>query len=185
MSKENAPGPAAGLRGVQSFVPGLRPPFSLKRTVCVSAAAGGLFPLLLVGAGYLFSWEVLPALSGGLAVLFLFAVYSCTDWQEFRTDLTSTLLGIAPLTLFALGLAGSAWCFRHHVCMGGHMAHPPYPAWHYFTDAGWSLCLVVAAFWLYRLRSPLAPAVFGIGVFLVSFRFLFGSLGGIYMRIPI
>jgi len=69
--------------------------------------------------------------------------------------------------------------------MGGHMAHPPYPAWQYAADAGWAVCLAAGSIWLWRLRSPVAVAAAWICGFLVSYRFLFGSLGGMFMGLPL
>jgi ankyrin repeat protein len=37
------------------------------------------------------------------------------------------------------------WCGAEHICMAGHMQHPPYPTWHVANDVLWNSLLVVAA----------------------------------------
>jgi len=36
-------------------------------------------------------------------------------------------------------------CLKYHYCMGGHMMHPPYPAWHTYTDLHWILFFLLVA----------------------------------------
>src|SRR5258708_297977 len=45
-----------------------------------------------------------------------------------------------------LALVGSPAYYqcRNHVCIGGHMEHPPYPALSYLGDALWLACFVIA-----------------------------------------
>lgn len=49
---------------------------------------------------------------------------------------------------------GNVWCWRHHVCMAGHMEHPPYPLWHYLADTGWALAWDITALVLVRDGNP-------------------------------
>jgi hypothetical protein len=69
--------------------------------------------------------------------LLLGFLYRQTESRQFRRDVAAMSAGAVGGLLWAVGAASSCWCFWHHVCMGGHMQHPPYPAWHYVIDAGW------------------------------------------------
>ncbi|MFH1738133.1 MAG: hypothetical protein ABIH23_03935, partial [bacterium] len=110
-------------------------------------------------------------------------------WGVRKEDLCKrqfcTLHIIFPLLPFSLGIAGSIWCYDNHICMCGHMAHPPYPNWHYILDTSWALSLIGSSYWFLRLRSGFAIAVTALGAFLLSYRFLFGSFGGVYLHIPL
>lgn len=44
---------------------------------------------------------------------------------------------IGAIITFVLGAVGFAFCSAHHICMGGHMQHGPYPWWHYAVDVAW------------------------------------------------
>ena len=81
-----------------------------------------------------------------------------------------------------LGVAGFLWCAFHHVCCGGHMAHPPYPASHYLFDFLWVLSFVIAAMLggQRERRHVLGPTLMGI---LTASRFLTGSLSGFALLI--
>jgi hypothetical protein len=74
----------------------------------------------------------------------------------------------------ALGLAGFLWCAFEHVCMCGHMQHPPYPAHHYAIDASW-VASFAAAVVCGLSRQP--PYVIGplLMAGLTASRFLTGS----------
>jgi hypothetical protein len=65
--------------------------------------------------------------------------------------------------LVLLGFPGFVFCGLAHICMGGHMAHPPYAAWHYAIDALWTCC-----FW--------GGTVIGWNSNLILHRFLCSSL---------
>ena len=39
--------------------------------------------------------------------------------------------------LFLVGCPGFIFCFSSHICMEGHMQHPPFPLWHYISDSIW------------------------------------------------
>jgi hypothetical protein len=86
---------------------------------------------------------------------------------------------VCLLALFVAGSAGSVWCFFHHMCIGGHMKHPPYPAVHCAADFGWALALtaipllawrnhLLGRFWWFTLAVVALPV----------YRFVFGSGGG-------
>ncbi len=44
-----------------------------------------------------------------------------------------------------LALPSFLYCGGHHLCMDGHLAHGPYPAWEWFSDYFWSGGFVAAA----------------------------------------
>jgi hypothetical protein len=168
----------------------LRCPWSACRAVAVGLAMGALGALLqaiLFRVGpfeFTYVAYVAPAVFWTAAGVVIWLLYRQVEKAQFRSDARAAVRGLLALGLFAVGVAGVAWCYRHHVCMEGHMAHPPYPAWHYGLDAGWVACLVTAVFWLCRIRSVLGPGLATFAAFLVCFRFLFGSAGGMYSVVP-
>jgi hypothetical protein len=86
---------------------------------------------------------------------------------------------VSLLALFLVGSAGSVWCFFNHMCIGGHMKHPPYPAVHYAADFGWALALIAIPL-LARHKHLLGRfwwLTFAV-VALPVHRFVFGSGGG-------
>jgi hypothetical protein len=87
----------------------------------------------------------------------------------------------ATVALVVLGLAGSAWCGTSHICMAGHMAHPPYPAWHFVVDASWTLSLVGAAALACTSRAASSLTLVFWVAFLLSYRYVLGSAGGQFM----
>ena len=96
------------------------------------------------------------------------------------TNTTQKILGYISLPLFlAVGGFGSVWCFNKHVCMGGHMQHPPYPASDYIIDVLWTLVLAAIPYVSFPLRLFgrfwwLTAVVLALPVF----RFVMGSRGG-------
>ncbi len=46
--------------------------------------------------------------------------------------------------LYLVGSVFYVVCGFTHMCMGGHMQHPPYPPSDYFTDGAWVTCYVGA-----------------------------------------
>jgi hypothetical protein len=58
-----------------------------------------------------------------------------------------------PLGVFGLAFLGAFWCNLNHICMDGHMQHPPFPAWHYPMDVLWFLAVPLAPVLMWR-RSP-------------------------------
>ena len=94
---------------------------------------------------------------------------------------------VGLLILVAIGASGSVYCFHHHVCMDGHMAHPEmkrYWPWEYIIDALWSASLLAVAVlsFVFHLRWMRWLALI-FPAFLV-YRFVLGSLGGPF-RFPI
>lgn len=103
-----------------------------------------------------------------------------TRREDLRQGLEGVVVTILPLSPFLLGGIGSVWCFIRHVCMAGHMHHPPYPEWHIWVDWSWVGLLVLAALLAVLFRSPSTFLITAFAAFLISFRFVFGSFGGIY-----
>lgn len=77
------------------------------------------------------------------------------------------------------------WCGAEHVCMAGHMQHPPYPAWEISNDVLWGSLLVVAtvAGFLSDFRSKLTLA--GLAAALTFSRLALGSGGGVFFPLEI
>ncbi len=119
-----------------------------------------------------------------IVIGFLVVLHRRTDASQLRRDDACLLHSSAATLLIFAAVAASVWCYQSHICCGGHMAHPPYPTWHYFCDGGWSVALVGSVLWLALVRSPFSITVACLASFLLSFRFVFGSSGGIY-PIPI
>jgi hypothetical protein len=87
--------------------------------------------------------------------------------------------------LVLVGLPGFIFCGLAHICMDGHMAHPPYAAWHYVVDVLWSGCFLSAALIGLKsnliLRGCLCPLLPG----LVVIRLFMGSLGGLTLLLEL
>src|SRR5688572_27802481 len=96
----------------------------------------------------------------------------------------NVVAGLTGGLLLAIGAAGSVACFYAHICMVGHMHHPPYPPGTLALDTAWAAFMVVggllSTFW--RPRAGLCITL-AAGAFLV-FRFGLGSLGGL-LPLPI
>ena len=86
--------------------------------------------------------------------------------------------------LLAVALACSTFCFDAHVCMVGHMDHPPYTIREYAGDALWVASLILSLIFLARIRSHASLASALLTGFVLSYRFVFGSFGGI-LGIPL
>ena len=149
---------------------------------------GAVFHRLLYRFGpaelsYIF--YVVPAVFWTSAAVVIVGLYWQAGRAPFRSDPLATLYSVLALALFVLGVCGAVWCYWHHICMEGHMAHPPYPAWHYALDAGWVACLAAAVFWVCRVQSVLSIGFASFAAFLLAFRFLLGSAGGMYGGFPL
>ena len=51
--------------------------------------------------------------------------------------------------LVVMGSCDFFFC-SSHICMAGHMQHPPYALWHYVVDAVWVVFFVVASVIAYK-----------------------------------
>jgi len=114
------------------------------------------------------------------SVVILAVIYATTDRGLFGKGSKCFLHSLGATFLIAVAAAASVWCYLNHVCMAGHMKHPPYPVWHGLCDMAWTTTTIGAALWIVRVRSPLSIAIAYSAAFLLSYRFVFGSLGGIW-----
>jgi hypothetical protein len=152
----------------------------------LAALLGLVFPLLMLPMLWLLgqfgvwsSWFVAPC----LLVCFvspIAAVYWRTAPGQYRWSLTVARQSFLVTVLFALTVACSTFCFADHVCMAGHMKHPPYATGEYLGDALWAGGMIVAVIGFTRIRSHASLAAAAVTGFLLSFRFGFGSLGGMF-----
>ena len=85
-------------------------------------------------------------------------------------------------TLVIIAIPSYIWCASAHICMAGHLQHPPYPAIQWVSDALWAVCMVIAA--AYAVRSGIKRKVFFIIALAVLFiSRILGSLGGVALII--
>lgn len=82
--------------------------------------------------------------------------------------------------IYCCGIYGSIWCYKRHICRGGHMAHGPYQEWDYIADALWVISLVVSSGGTAWLKKSIGPILLGLAALIIVFRFVFGSRGGIF-----
>ena len=77
------------------------------------------------------------------------------------------------------------WCGAKHVCMAGHMQHPPYSTWHVGNDVLWCSLLAIAALAgiLSDFRGRLT--LVGLGAALAFSRLGLGSGGGVLFPLEI
>lgn len=89
----------------------------------------------------------------------------------------------AILTL--VGLAGFTFCGATHICMDGHMGHPPYAAWQYALDALWVCCFWCAGVVGYKSDLPLRSFLCYALPFVTIQRIVVGSLGGLTLLLEL
>jgi hypothetical protein len=89
-----------------------------------------------------------------------------------------------PLLILSLGYIGSIACFYLHICMDGHMAHPIHDKADYLLDWAWAMTLICSAYVALRLKTRGAFATCSLVTFLLIYRLVFGSIGGLF-PIPI
>jgi len=99
--------------------------------------------------------------------------------EKSQTELSGGLRTrkIASAILALLGIPGYYFC-ASHICMAGHMQHPPYATWHLVVDFAWASLFAGSAALaiLSDLRRRIIFAL--LLVFLVVSRFCAGSGGG-------
>jgi hypothetical protein len=78
---------------------------------------------------------------------------------------------------FILGTPSYFFC-TSHVCMAGHMQHPPYPVWQIVSDGLWMVCFILAAVISVRLKARKQRWFFYGTCFLILSR-IAGDLGGV------
>lgn len=145
-----------------------------------AAGLGAILPFFNGICFHLLPWPVVPF----VFFPFLAGMVSLLYWKVarrlFRVDKAAMLGTLAAGFLWVAGAIGSGWCFYHHVCMCGHMEHSPYPAWHYAVDIGWALAVFGAAVWMCLLRVSFGICFTTLSAYLISYRFIFESFGGLY-----
>jgi len=162
-----------------------RLPMSIEMASCVAVGCGAASPLVNLLLLRICPVRAVPFAFATFLVLSLVLIYWKTDRAKFRTDLRARIATLLSGIAWIAGVVGLVWCYSQHICMAGHMDHPPYPSWHYGADAGWILCFVGSAIWTRLELAPISIAFAVINTFLVSHRFLFGSFGGLYDPIPL
>lgn len=162
-----------------------RRPWPVEKVFWASVVAGTVAPAADKLLYDHLPWQTVPF------VFFpgLIAVFAVLWWQvkgqSFRQDSKAMWFTVLATGLVLPSLVGSGWCYSHHICMDGHMAHPPYSLLHYCFDAAWASCLVAAVSLVRWARVSLCLAFGGGVAFVLSNRFLFGSLGGVYDWFPL
>ena len=89
----------------------------------------------------------------------------------------------AVLTL--LGTPSYVMCSISHFCKCGHMAHAPYPRYHWASDFWWFLCFVCVLVMAFSLKARGRWLFFYGSLLLVLVASLFGGLGGAGMIIAL
>ncbi len=157
-----------------------RPPHPLWATAALAAAFGAAAPIFLAGILRLAGLELGIRIFWALFVTVAILLQRWTRRGDLRWGIEGAAVSVLPLSPLFLGWAGSAWCYGTHICMAGHLQHPPYPGWHAWVDLTWAGLLVLAAVLAGLFRSPSVLLITAFSAFLISFRFLFGSFGGIF-----
>ncbi len=80
--------------------------------------------------------------------------------------------------LVLAGIPAYIFCGIAHVCMFGHMQHPPYAAGHFAADLWWVIAFLGAAVFGWRAKVRRRRSLVGLLTFLVLSRLLLGSAGG-------
>jgi len=80
--------------------------------------------------------------------------------------------------LILAGIPGYIACFPLHICMFGHMKHPPYAWWQFVLDALWVVPFMAAAFVALRWKLPRRARLASLLLVLVVSRLVLGSGGG-------
>jgi hypothetical protein len=173
---------------VDSIPATLKEPYTHRKASLVAVALGGLAalsPLLGIALDRLNLLGILSIFIPSIALLvFVFLVtrlYLKRDKSSFQQGRWILLVSLLPLCVFSAGVWGSLWCRWHHICKCGHMAHGPYPAYYMPADVAWSAAILLAATWLFTMRSSLCIPTIAFTVFMLIHRFAFGGFGGIYL----
>jgi len=124
-------------------------------------------------------WDMFPGILFILSAIFIGVLSLTLPWHSYSDFSKSWIHTLPPTVLIAGSLYGSFWCFQTHVCMAGHGCHGMTPLGR-VVDAMWIFGLMFGSTWAAATRSPLSVSLAFISGFVISFRFQFGSLGGIY-----
>ena len=98
------------------------------------------------------------------------AVPDATVLGEFRPGEACGIL------LAAVGIVPYIACAFMHVCMAGHMHHPPYPWWAFVVDGAWIACFSAAAIITLWVRPRTWQIVFVVLLVLLTASRLTGFL---------
>ena len=152
----------------------------LRTTLILTAALCPLAPLAAAPLFYFCGWQI----GGWIWTVLFAALVAVAHWRTKPSQLARShqvlRRAVLPLILFVSCLLASGVCWQAHICMDGHMKHPPYAVADYVRDAGWTLGLVTAAAILIRDRSVLSVGAAAVACFLICFRWGWGSMGGIF-----
>jgi hypothetical protein len=75
--------------------------------------------------------------------------------------------------LWLVGMPPFVVCAVTHICMAGHMQHPPFPLWQWLNDLAWAFCMASCFVLSWKTRAK------RIGWL------RYGSLACILLRIPL
>jgi len=101
------------------------------------------------------------------------------DFARLRSMPKSESYVSLPHVLFLIGFPAYVGCSMLHLCIGGHMQHPPYGAAHYAMDVFWVVLFLMAATRGYAARIHWSKAWFWAVLMLIVLRFPFGSYYGL------
>ncbi len=90
-------------------------------------------------------------------------------------------------TAFLLVSPLYAWCAARHICMDGHMAHPPYPWWHCLIDGTWALGYSMSCVFCWKANLQLRRTFFGLVALLLLSRLLADNVNGafVFIELPV
>lgn len=156
-----------------------RLPLPMPTSLLLGSVIGGASPLLLPTAARILPNYGPPWHSLAILGLIVLLQYFLCDRRQFQWGARSLIFSTIALVLIGVCVCASYYCCSYeHICLGGHMLHPPYSTSCYLNDATWVGGLVLAVATLVRARSPLALAAVVMSAFLISLRLVFGSFGG-------
>lgn len=147
---------------------------------CVLGCLSPLLPLALAAIGEhsrlvrYFPDEIVVALFS-VTVLSVAAATNPREGSAANAVLAATF----SLPAVLLGMASYLLCYHLHVCMGGHMRHPPYPLADYLLDLSWVALILIPPFLFARAASRAALVFALLASSLLSQRLLFGAMGEI------
>ena len=89
--------------------------------------------------------------------------------------------------LSLLSLPSYIWCAIKHVCMCGHMAHPPYSIIDWVNDIFWITFMVAATVFAIKSTIKRKKVFISALILLIFSRLLLGSGGGLlfYIELPL
>ncbi len=83
-----------------------------------------------------------------------------------------------------VGVPGFVYCGLTHLCMDGHGAHPPYPAWEYVSDVLWAAMFVSGSVFAWRSNMRNRQSFCALLMFLPVSRVLFRGFFAIPIELP-